>query len=377
MKKISILHIDYDDLHNTFGSGGQAMITKKLYQDIPRNKRVTVLTGNYPGAKTIKENNITYTRLGIGSMGPSISLLSFWALIPFAILRMQKKYDIIIEFFTAPFSVSLGFLIAHKPYLAVPTFLGAKQLSEKYLLPLDVFEKIGLRKIKHFLVPSEFMAKKIKSYNPSASVYILPYGCDTQLQKTKTIEKEYVLFLGRIDMYNKGLDVVIKGWKTVIQKHPTVTLLIAGNGKSQDEERLAYLIKENELENNICLLGRVTGDKKIQLLATCLFTIVPSRFETFCLAALESLAIGKPVVTSMTPGLSWIPHNTRISYPTNDPKAFANACLTLIEDKAKRKKLSKAAKEFTKNRSWKKVTKEYYQLLRNFIYQDRDTQSSI
>lgn len=366
--KIKILHLDYDDLENSFGPGGQAVITQKLYSLNKDDFEVTILTGNYPGAKNnITIANCTFKRIGIGNMGPKISLLSFWALIPFAILTMQKKFDVIVECFTAPFSASFGFLTAKKPYLIIPTFLGAKALSKKYNLPFYLIESLGLKMNKNFLVATKQIANYVKKSNPKANINILAYGYDKKLQSLPAKEKNYALFLGRIDIYNKGLDILLKGWVEVIKKYPDLNLYIAGKGKENDEKQFKNLIKRYNLSKNVLLQGKVDGEKKEKLLSECLFAIVPSRFETFCISALETLAVGKPLVKSGIEELSWIPTNAAITYNTNNPEALRNACFEVIENKKKRIKMGKTAKEFAKLYTWDAIGKKYNKIIKEFL----------
>lgn len=367
-KRINILHIDYDDLSNSYGAGGQAVVTRELYRHLQRDFTVTVLTGNYPGAENNKViDGILYKRMGIGSMGSTISLLSFLTLIPFAIWRMQNNYDLIIEFFTAPFSSSPGFLAVKKPYLAVQTFFGAKELSKKYHLPIYLLENLTLKKIKNFLVPTVNIKEKIEQINPSAHIAILPYGFDNSLLKVKTLEKKYILFMGRIDLYNKGIDLLLRSWVVIANKHPELKLYIMGSGKPNDQKKLKVLIHKLHVEKSILLLGRQIGQKKVDYLANCLFAVIPSRFETFCISALEILAVGKPLVISNIEGMSWIPNNCVLRFNSGGQESIINACNQLIINKDKRRNLASAGKKFAASFTWEEIVKNYKKTINNFM----------
>lgn len=372
-KKISILHIDYDDLNNSFGPGGQAVLTRELYKRLKKDFKVTVLTGNYPGAKNnIEIEGVLYKRMGIGNFGSAISLLSFQALIPFAIWKMQNKFDLIIEFFTAPFSGSLGFLTVKKPYLVVQTFLGAKELGKKYRLPFYLLENFVLKKVKNFLVPTEYIKNKIKDLNPAANVIVLPYGYDHSLRNVKKKENKYVLFMGRIDIYNKGIDTLVAAWSVIVNKYPDLKLYIVGSGKPGDEKKVKMLISQQKLEDSIHIFGRQGGQEKIKFLANCLFAVIPSRFETFCISALETISIGKPLVISNIEGMSWIPDICALRFKTGDKDSLIRACKKLISNKIKRRELAASGKKFAKSYTWKKLTSQYRDIITNFMSHSPD-----
>ncbi len=371
-KKINVLHIDYDDLDNSFGSGGQALCTRELYKNIRRDVNVTVLTGNYPGAKNINIDGISYKRLGVGSYGPIISIISFWLMIPFAVWRLQGTHDLIVEFFTAPFSLPLGFIAARKPYFSVATFFGAKELSKKYHFPFYVLENFGLKMINNFLVPTKHIKGEIQKVNPNANITVMSYGYENGLQKQKTKELPYALFLGRIDIYNKGLDILVAAWKEVIKEQPDIKLYIAGKGKQKDENLLKNLIENNGMSNSIMLIGKLTGKKKFSIVANCMFVVVPSRFETFCQSALEAMAIGKPVITSDIKGLSWIPSDSSLRFKSEHVPSLVNKCLDMTKDSLKRRQIGKAGKSFAKKYTWKSISEIYRAFLVKYLSENKE-----
>ncbi len=362
-KKISILHLDNDDLNSTFGGGGQAVITNEIYKRFSENYAITILTANYPGAVNKNENEITYKRIGIGNMGPYISLLSFWFFLPFYVAKMQRNFDIVIEFFTAPFSASFTMFVINKPYIVSTTFLGAKELSKKYSLPFNIFEEFALKKIKNFIVPIKEIKDNIKRINPKATIDVVPYGYDTKITKYKQKEGNYALYIGRIDIYNKGLDTLIEAWSRVHNVYPNLKLVIVGSGKKHDEIKLRELISKKKLTRNISLTGRVVGKQKNKLLAECLFFIAPSRFETFCISALEAMSAGKPLIRTDILGMSWIPKDCALAFKLEDSDDLYKQCIKIISNKQLRHKLTMNGKELARKYSWDSIVKKFQSII--------------
>ena len=126
-----------------------------------------------------------------------------------------------------------------------------------------------------------------------------------------------VLFLGRIDVRQKGLDLLL----AAVRADPTIRLDVAGSGTAAEEARLRELV--GGLEDRVRLLGRVEGEAKEELLRGASVMVVPSRYETFCLTALEAMAHGRPVITFDLDRLGWIGAGAGITVPAFDVDALA------------------------------------------------------
>src|SRR5205085_1806507 len=101
---------------------------------------------------------------------------------------------------------------------------------------------------------------------------------------------------GRIEVNQKGLDLLIEAYKLISQE-TNYPLLIAGSGALDEMKKLKQLVKKLKMEKKIKLVGRVSGDQKIKLMMESVCMVVPSRYETFSIVALEALAYGIPLVT--------------------------------------------------------------------------------
>ena len=94
--------------------------------------------------------------------------------------------------------------------------------------------------------------------------------------------------------------------------------------------------------------------------------VVPSRFETYSIVALEALAHRTPLVCFAIAGLSWVP--SHIAYKVNplDSNAFASAMESAIIDPQLQIKLDRGC-EFAKNYTWKKIFHQYEMYIRNLL----------
>jgi len=357
-----ILHLDYDDLNNTFGPGGQARFTYELYKRLSKKNKITVLTGMYPDAKNITTDGIHYKRLGIGFLGSKVSILSYWLLIPFYVFFLQHNFDIIIECFTPPFSVSFVPFIARKRLIGIISFWGSRELSVKYNLPFWWIAEWGIRKYQNLVVFSEVMKNKIQSLHKNASVSIIPLGVDPKYFSIRKRKGEYALFIGRIDIYNKYLDILLLTWKILIDRGMYIRLIIAGCGKPSDEAKLSNLILKNNLAPYVHLIGYISGKTKETLYTNSLCILCPSRFETFGLVPLEALAFGKPVFCTDIEGFEWIPPECVVKSPSFSVSGFYKCISRLLTHQKFQRSLSKRGRKFARQFNWDSIAKKYEQL---------------
>lgn len=106
-------------------------------------------------------------------------------------------------------------------------------------------------------------------------------------------KEDYVLFLGRI-MKEKGVHIAVD-----IAKKTREHLIIAGEDFNVPDQRYVRMIMDRCDDANITYLGKVSNEKRIELLAGAKAVLMPSLFdEPFGLVAVEALASGTPVIAS-------------------------------------------------------------------------------
>jgi glycosyltransferase involved in cell wall biosynthesis len=358
MKKKKILHFDYDDLANPYAGGGQAKATRQIYSRLSKKYDVDVITGNYPNASDQSIEGINYKRIGIGSFGPSISIISYWLLIPLYALLNLKKNSYVSEFFTAPFSVSFLPYIA-KNVVGCPTFFDPEALSKKYHLPFGFVTRTLIKKYKRIIANSDFIKSRVEKYNPTASISVIPRGIEDDYLQIVPNEGNYFLYIGRIDLFNKGLDLAIDTWVKVVKKYPMYKFIIAGSGKNSDIVSMQKLIESRSLLKTVKMIGQVTGNKKISLYAKCFAVVQPSKFETFSNVALEAMAIQKPLICFDISGLKWIPKDCAFKSEDITTDGLLEQFFICIENKSRRKKTAMKARMYSSKFKWQDVANQY------------------
>jgi glycosyltransferase involved in cell wall biosynthesis len=111
-----------------------------------------------------------------------------------------------------------------------------------------------------------------------------------------------LLFFGRWDVYNKGLDLLLDAIAADASMRSSVRLQIAGRGSESDGRTLARLIERRGLARQVSVVGFLPDVRSAIRAAD--FLVLPSRFDGFAQAVIETLAIGTPVIVSRRAGSS-------------------------------------------------------------------------
>lgn len=154
-------------------------------------------------------------------------------------------------------------------------------------------------KVDNYIALTEFNKNKLMNLVDEGKISVKPNFVKRNNKIVKSKNKEYFLFLGRIDEL-KGIMLLVEAWKEVNNSK----LLIVGKGPL--ENKINKYIKENGI-NNIELLGFKERDEVLKLIINAKALIVPSQwYEGFPMTIVESLSVGTPIIASNIGNLSRI-----------------------------------------------------------------------
>lgn len=289
-----ILHLDPDDIGNPL-SGGGPVRTLEIYKRLAARHEVTVLTPTFPGSTSeLVRDGIRYVRLGrkLGAHGSSHHI-TFLASLPASV--RSYPHDLLIEDTMPPFSTTWTplFHSRSKPLIASVQWWFASEYTRRLKLPFHWGERYGIRMYRHFITMTQQMANVIQAGHPHADCRVIENGVDERLFDVPLGVGKNILYLGRINIRDKGLDLMLRAWASIPQaKRPR--LIIAGQG--QDQTQFDKLVDELSLRPWIVQVGKVDAVNRARLLGECRFTLVPSRMETFGMTISEANAAGKIAV---------------------------------------------------------------------------------
>jgi len=354
-RRLSIVILDFDDVANPLLGAGQAKATYELAKRlVKRGHKVEVISSRYPGYKDRMEQGIRYRHIGISSGNIRLNNLIYILAVPWQVMKVRA--DVVVECFTAPISTLLSPLFTKLPVVVIPSSFEADRFAKRYHLPVNLIEKWGIRFYRYALPYSKAIEGKFLRLNPKMVCKIVPEGVDVNAFKMKPGRAKHILFLGRMDMDQKGLDLLLKAYKKIAGKCKYPLVMV---GFGPDEDRVKELVEKLKLTNKVSLVGPSYGEDKLKLMRESRVIVLPSRDETFSCFALEALASGHTLATFDIPGLSWLDDDQVVvkakPYSVNE---YAKKLLMLVKDPRLAAK-NKRAREFAKKFSWEKMTRDY------------------
>ncbi|WP_432830059.1 glycosyltransferase family 4 protein [Dactylosporangium sp. CA-092794] len=347
----------FDDIGNPHYGGGGPVVVQQIAKRLARDYRVTVYSASYKGSRSQIRDGVRYIFLPVGWAGPRGGQLLFQCMLP--LVALAKRPNLWIETLTPPFSASLLPVVSRRPVIGLVQMLSGVDMARKYKLPFPLIERQGLKLYEHFIVLNETDRATVRRSAKRATCAIIPNGADRpQVADSQFGRGDHILYLGRIDVEQKGLDLLLAA---VHDDPPALPLVIAGSGVAREEKRLRQLAAP--FGERVRLAGRVDGRRKAELLRNCAFVVVPSRFETFSLSALEAITHGKPVVCFDLPQLDWIASDCALRVPPFDIAALGKAIVTLAADATQRAAIGRRAYALGGNYDWDVITDRYREVV--------------
>lgn len=350
---MKIVIFDMDNLKNPFWAAGQARATREVGKILAKKHSVVVYCAKYPGYKNYSEDGIRYVHVGINSKYPKINNFAFIFTIPYMVRKI--KADVIIENFNAPTSVSFAPLFTKIPVIALPTMFNAEEFSRKYHLPFYLIERYGMKFYKYIMPYSDVDASKALRLNPKITYKVIPQGVSKEYFKINHLKPEYILFLGRFDLAQKGVDLLIKAYSRVANriKYP---LVVAGKGP--DEKKIKDLIEKLNLTSKVSIVGPAYGEKKFDLISKAFFVAFPSKHDELSLWMLEAFASGMPIVSFDLPELKWAGEKAMLKAKKFDIDEYAELMMKLVDPKVNQG-MRIEARNLAKKYTWEKVANDF------------------
>jgi glycosyltransferase involved in cell wall biosynthesis len=160
--------------------------------------------------------------------------------------------------------------------------------------PYELLQRHLPRMTKWNMAVSPFVQKHISKLSGCPVDYI-PSGIHGKYYRSRPrSERHSILYLGRITEH-KNLPLLISSFEILKQKGYPGKLLIAGSGAALDA--LKECATESAATKFIDILGRVSDEEKINLLAEAELLAISSQREGFPRVMAEAMASGLPTVT--------------------------------------------------------------------------------
>lgn len=290
---------------------------------------------------------------GKGIIHKAIRRVKGYLITPLSILSRKLKSEsctaILCQDYVDPYFDVCVFLGQWMQLPVFATFQGgfsAGSLIEKYT------HSLALHKCAGFLIGSQSEIQRVHSrygipslklaqiFNPMHVTGVHP----TDRQQSRLAlgipqDARVVVCHCRIDIWQKGLDILLDAWEQICSERPGRELCLLLIGTGNDAEKLHQQIDARKLPG-VLWKDEFVNDRTIlwkYLSAADVYTL-PSRHEGFPVAPIEAMTLSLPVVAADAPGVSDIfiagEASGGLVVPRNDPKALASALGRIIDNEA-------------------------------------------
>jgi glycosyltransferase involved in cell wall biosynthesis len=352
---IRVLHCIYDDPRNPWVGGGGAVRLEEIYRRLARDVALTLVTGRFPGARDGFGGGIHRRRAG-AARPYAWSRLTFGAAA--SRLLAREEYDAAVFDYSAYSPVRIP---AHRPVgvmlgqLAGPT--ARLRWGSAAGALVSRWERRQLGRSRHVAAVSPWLLRQARPLlHPQAEARVIGVGVDARFFSVVRDEADHLLCYGRFDMFQKGIDVLLDAFTRLAAERPALQLRIAGRGR--DGGRIAALVRERRLAN-VEVITDPEWPRLRTLLGGALALVMPSRFEGFGMVAAEAMAAGVPIVASNADALPDVVGTAGVLVPVGDPAAIVAAVAALLDDAARRARLSAAARMRARLWSWDAVAADH------------------
>ncbi len=297
------------------------------------------------------------------------------------LLKNHKNFDIIHAHALTHLSVMailLGKIFGKKSLIKIATagdltkIMNSQQLRYQLLFKFfryaDGFISLS-NQITSELLKSGIDKEKIHfAFNGVDIVKFYPVDPEQKNLKRKSLflpQRQTIVFVGRL-VPRKGVDILLKAFKCVKEKHQGTHLLILGDGEQM--QALKGLCRSANLDNSVSFLGE--KDNIADYLRAADIFVIPSRREGNPNVLLEALACGLPVVATSIGGIVEVIKDGEngLLIVSEDEKMLAEKILFLLGNENYCEKLRRRAREEVRSRfSLDSLASKYLELYERLL----------
>ncbi|MCY7359490.1 MAG: glycosyltransferase [Rudanella sp.] len=155
--------------------------------------------------------------------------------------------------------------------------------------------------------------------------------------------QKIVLFMSRLNA-KKGLDLLLPAFRQYIHDQSDAVLILAGSDDGYSHV-VQQFIQQHQLQDNVRMVGMLTGQHKMAALTDADLFTLPSYSEGFSIACLEAMAAGTPTLLSDRVGFSEAIREYDASQLIQlTPESLLEGLKTLLNTPARRETIRQNAK---------------------------------
>jgi glycosyltransferase involved in cell wall biosynthesis len=236
-------------------------------------------------------------------------------------------------FYLPNYSVAQYLKKRNIPYIHTPHDSYSKEsmrenrlLKSIYIKAFDKSVMDGARTVHAITLEG---AKSISQYTTNTNIKLITNFVPETPQVEKMEIKKQLCFIGRMDIYQKGIDLMLESFSEFIKYAPGTSFVLVGLYLDHEITALNALLEKFHLNSSqVKVMGKVSAVEKYQILSESYAYFQLSRFEGFGLSIVEALSMAKPVIISDNVPIHEVIHKYEAGYIASD----AQQALTGIKE---------------------------------------------
>ena len=359
---MKIAFFNWRDIKNPLAGGAEVYVHQVLKHLNEQGHKVTLFTSSFPGASQRELiEGVEHIRYGGRFLIYLKSYLCYKK-------HIEGRYDVIVESINGvPFFTNL---FAREKVVPFIHQLTRKNWYSGIFLPIAFAgyhledSMLSIYRKNPTIVPSASTKSDLERLG-FTDVRVIHGAADVSpLKKINKRNEKTLIYLGRLTK-SKRADHVLRVFKIINQSVKDTYLWIAGSGP--EEKRLIRLARDLGISEKTKFFGRVSQEKKAELLSKAHLMLFPAVHEGWGLVVLEANACRTPVIGYNVPGLRDSIKEGFNGYLVDDGniKAMANHAIDLLQNEKVLRNISSSAVKYSKKFNWDKSSKEFASFLKS------------
>lgn len=276
--------------------------------------------------------------------------------------------------------MGIPFIVA--PHGSYQSFANRKSRIRKWFYK-QLFEKKVIKNAVGINALNEAEKFEIAAYGvPSKKIVVVPNGIDFsaipnrgEVEKMESgisgISGHKVAYCGRIDVFSKGLDVLLEAVSLVLKRISDVHLIIVGGDQGGGVHELKTAAEKLGIVNVVHVIGPRFGKEKYAVYAAVDLFALTSRTEGMPVSVLEAMAFGMPcLVTPQTNVDKQAMAEGACAFADLRPAQIADMLGSLLRNSEKLADMGVKAKAYVRNNyDYNSIAEEMCKNYENLILQ--------
>ncbi len=232
------------------------------------------------------------------------------------------------------------------------------------------------RNVFKILIANSDSVKGLMTAEGFSPVEVIRYGIPEYAARPPLSLPPTVAFAGRL-VRQKGVEVLVRAFASVITRIPEARLLLVGEGPEQDS--LRSLTDRLGISGSVSFLGHLPRERCEVVLKDAWVQVVPSLYaEAYPLVAGEAMMRGTAVIGSDCGGIhEAVQHGrTGLLVPPGDDQALAESLIRLLQDREEAERMGREGRALALEKWSKAAFIDRFAQLYEELLQDRPDRSA-